>query len=144
MSLQYSKPGHVFYNSLQNVNDLGIFETRVPSQTDNANSFFNRFGKITHGYLYQNIQTGDTKLSPATPIYIGPTNEVDFQIISSSGGNGTSVINIYGSLDGQVFNSLGITAGSSDKIYRVSSKYRYLRVDVTTIVAGDSIYIMCS
>lgn len=132
--LKNSKP-----NGLIKIAD---FNNRVVSHTDASYDYFTRFYNV-HGYIYQIGASGLNTYTMPMPLFIGPCNEVTFQIIGTAGNIASAGI-IQGSIDGQNFVNVNLVS-SADGFLRIQSKYRYIKIaGVTGLDATSALYMMLS
>jgi len=106
--------------------DFNALNGRVFSQTDSAYDFFNK-STYVHGYV-----PAQTDISKAIPLHIGG-QQVAIQAI----GGGT--IAVQGSLDGMTFVSANLVT-SADGFTRISDKYRWIRISVSTGLAYITLF----
>jgi hypothetical protein len=139
--------------SIKNSKNNGLinpsnWNNRVPSTTDQANSFYARYDDSFHGTLFLNGNYLDVNGAPQTiaggsytsPILrTGCYTEIALQSIGSG-----LAITVYGTIFNDPSNAAFVAANvvtGSDGIIRVLSLYRFIYVVVTGATSSNGLYL---
>jgi hypothetical protein len=139
MALNRSRSGMALYakQGAAVVNTIAALGSRQTAASDDAAKFYARYRPISC-YLYADLDADVVEdTTGAMDVFVEGCNEVSLQPTNGA------TLTFKGSLDGVTFGAVSCTAGA-DGIYRITGKYRWLRVLATKSTANYSVYLLIS
>jgi hypothetical protein len=127
------------------------WSTRVPSTTDSAPDFYNRYNCSFRGFVYSDGSYTDQNGKPQTisggnyntaspaliMLPVGPYNEITLQKIGTAG-----TVVIKGSLIGDTNNLVTCNlVTSADGLIRIQSLYKYIVITATGLDNTSQLYM---